>query len=237
MELSANQATRRRILALWFARLPTDRLQRQRSASPDDPPLVLSIKSNNARILYAVDRKASRLSLRPGMPLASARAMVRELVVIEADETADAKQLAAIADWCDRFSPFIAIDGADGLLLDVTGAAHLFGGEAAMLKTVCATIARQSFVVRAAIAGTAAAARALARFAHATIAAPGTEAEAVAFLPVAALNLDPADTHALRHAGLKTIAQVASRTRAELTARFGKEMVFKLDRALGLSEK
>lgn len=171
------------------------------------------------------------------MPLASARAMVRELVVIEADETADAKQLAAIADWCDRFSPFVAIDGADGLLLDVTGAAHLFGGEAAMLKTVCATITRQNFVVRAAIAGTAAAARALARFAHATIAAPGTEAEAVAFLPVAALNLDPADTHALRHAGLKTIAQVASRTRAELTARFGKEMVFKLDRALGLSEK
>jgi protein ImuB len=69
------------------------------------------------------------------------------------------------------------------------------------------------------------------------IAAPGTEAEAVAFLPVAALNLDAADTHALRRAGLKTIAQVASRTRGELTARFGKKMMFKLDRALGLSEK
>lgn len=171
------------------------------------------------------------------MPLASARAMVRELVVAEADEAADAKQLAAIADWCDRFTPFVAIDGVDGLLLDVTGATHLFGGETAMLKTVCATFVRQRFIVRAAIAGTAAAARALARYVHATIAAPGTEAEAVAFLPVAALNLDPVDTHALRHAGLKTIAQVASRTRAELTARFGKEMVFKLDRALGLSEK
>jgi protein ImuB len=119
----------------------------------------------------------------------------------------------------------------------VTGATHLFGGEATMLEAVCAAIARQGFTVRAAIAGTAAAARALARYAHATIAAPGTEAEAVAFVPVAALNLDPADTHALRHAGLKTIAQVASRARGELTARFGKEMVFKLDRALGLSEK
>ena len=171
------------------------------------------------------------------MPLASARAMVRELAVAEADEAADAKQLAAIADWCDRFTPFVALDGTEGLLLDVTGATHLFGGETAMLKTVCAAIARQGFIVRAAIAGTAAAARALARYAHATIAAPGTEATAVAFLPVAALNLDPADTHALRHAGLKTVAQAASRTRAELTARFGKEMVFKLDRALGLSEK
>ena len=237
MELSASPVIRRRILALWFARLPTDRLQRQRRASPDDPPLVLSIKSNNARILYAVDLKAARLKLVPGMALASARAMVRELTVVEADEPADARLLAGIADWCDRFTPFVAIDGLDGLLLDITGAAHLFGGEAAMLETVRASLARQGFTIRAALAGTAAAARALARYADATVAAPGTEAEAVAFLPVAALDLDSKDTHALRRAGLKTIAQVAGRARAELTARFGKEMVFKLERALGQSEK
>jgi len=106
-----------------------------------------------------------------------------------------------------------------------------------MLETVRASIARQGFTIRAALAGTAAAARALARYADATVAAPGTEAEAVAFLLVAALDLDPKDTHALRRAGLKTIAQVAGRARAELTARFGKEMVFKLERALGQSEK
>jgi protein ImuB len=236
MEFSASPAIRRRIIALWFARLPTDRLQR-RCASPDDRPLVVSIKSNNARILYALDRKAAQQGLKPGMALASARAMVRELCVIEADEAADAKLLCAIADWCDRFTPFVAIDGVDGLLLDVTGATHLFCGEAAMLKTVRDAIMRQGFTVRAALAGTAAAARALARYAEGKIAAPGTEAEAVAFLPVAALDLDFRDTHALRRAGLKTIAQVAGRTRAELTARFGKEMVFKLERALGQSEK
>ncbi|HTP76238.1 MAG TPA: hypothetical protein VMJ73_04590 [Rhizomicrobium sp.] len=237
MELSASPPIKRRILALWFARLPTDRLQRQRRASPDDPPLALSIKSNNARIIYAVDLKAARLKLSPGMPLASARAMVRELTVVEADEPADADLLDGIADWCDRFTPFVAIDGVDGLLLDVTGTTHLFGGEAAMLETVRAAIARQGFTVRAALAGTAVAARALARYADATAAAPGMEAEAVAFLPVAALDLDSKDTHALRRAGLKTIAQVAGRTRAELNARFGKEMVFKLERALGQSEK
>ena len=77
------------------------------------------------------------------MALASARAMVRELAVVEADEPADAKLLAGIADWCDRFTPFVAIDGVDGLLLDVTGATHLFGGEAAMLETVRTAIARQ----------------------------------------------------------------------------------------------
>ena len=198
---------------------------------------MLSLKSNNARILYAVDRKAAQLRLTPGMALASARAMVRELAVVEADAAADAKLLAQIADWCDRFTPFVALDGSDGLLLDVTGATHLFGGEPAMLKTVRTAIARQGFTIRLALAGTAAAARALARYGDGTIAAPGTEAQAVAFLPVAALDLESADTHALRRAGLKTIAQVAGRSRAELTARFGKEMVFKLERALGQSEK
>ena len=198
---------------------------------------MVSIRSGNARILYAVDAKAGALKLSPGMALASARAMLRELDVVEADPPADARLLARIADWCDRFTPFVAIDGLHGLLLDVTGATHLFGGEDKMLAEVRARIAAQGFSVRAALAGTAAAARALARHADGTVAAPGEEAQATAFLPVAALDLDARDTHALRRAGLKTIAQVAGRGRAELTARFGKEMVFQLDRALGLSEQ
>jgi protein ImuB len=198
---------------------------------------VVSIRSGNARVLYAVDARAARLKLNPGMPLASARAMVRELTIVEADEAADAKLLNGIADWCDRFTPFVARDGLNGLLLDITGVTHLFGGEAAMLAQVRTAIARQGFTVRGALAGTAAAARALARYADGTIAAPGDEAKATALLPVAALDLAPPDTLALRRAGLKTIAQVAGRTRGELTARFGKAMVFQLDRALGLGEQ
>ncbi len=171
------------------------------------------------------------------MALASARAMVCEIAVVEADQPADDKLLSGIADWCDRFTPFVAIDGLNGLLLDVTGVTHLFGGEEKMLTVVRKEIATQGFAVRCALAGTAAAARALARYADGRIAAPGEEAKEIAFLPVAALDLDAADTLALRRAGLKTVAQVAGRSRAELTARFGKEMVFKLDRALGLSEQ
>jgi protein ImuB len=219
--------------------LPTDRLHRRRKAgaAPDEQPLVVSIKDANTRLVYAIDKKALALSLKPGMPLASARAMVRELDVVEAAPELDAQLLDDIADWCDRFTPFIAIDGLEGLLLEVTGAAHLFGGEEKMLHDVCTKIAAQGFTVRAAIAGTAAAARALARYAAGTIAAPGEEAKAIAFLPVAALDLDDRETHALRRAGLKTVAQVAGRARGELNARFGKQMVFKLDRALGLGEQ
>ncbi len=184
-----------------------------------------------------MDAKAAALKLCPGQALASARAMVRALDVAPADPAADAGLLGQIADWCDRFTPFVAVDCLDGLLLDVTGVSHLFGGEEAMLKTVREKIARQGFCVRGALAGTAAAARALARYADGAIAAPGEEAKATAFLPVAALDLDPRDSHALRRAGLKTIAQVAGRSRGELTARFGKQMVFQLDRALGLGEQ
>ncbi|MEJ1968125.1 MAG: DNA polymerase Y family protein [Rhizomicrobium sp.] len=241
MEFSERR--RRRILALWLPRLSTDRLKRPlharngTGAAPDRTPLVLSLKSANARIVYAVDANAAKAGLKAGMPLASAHALVTALRVVAADLPADAALLGAIADWCERYSPFVALDPPHGLLLDITGASHLFGGEAAMLATVAKAFRAQGFLCFGAIAGTAAAARALARFANGTIAAPGDEAATIAPLPVAALDLEPKDTHALERAGLKTIGQVAARTRAELTARFGKEMVAKLERSLGRSEK
>jgi protein ImuB len=225
----------RRILALWFPRLATDRLQRGSAPSPD--PLVVMAKVENALRLTAVDRKAAMLGLEPGMPLANARAMLPALKVVTADESADLKLLAHIADWCDRFTPFVACEPPDMLLLDVTGAAHLFSGEKPMLDQLREKLSRQGFVLRATIAGTAAAARALAHYKDGTIVPPGTEAAAVAPLPVEALNLDPVTTHAFRRAGLKTIGQVSARDRNELTARFGARMVFALDHALGEAEK
>ena len=171
------------------------------------------------------------------MPLANARAMLPALTVTAADEPADRKLLERIADWCERFTPLVALDPPRALLLDITGAAHLFGGEAAMLDQVRSSLAKQSFAVRGAIAGTTAAARALARYKDGAIAPSGEEAVFVAPLPVEALNLDPVTTHALRRAGLKTVGQVAPRDRAELTARFGAGMVFTLDNALGRVEQ
>ena len=226
--------------------MPTDRLRRRPGVSPDNlnrtlgpdrTPLVLSLKSANARIVYAVDDVAARAGLKPGMPLASARAMVNALNVVETDLPADEQMLSRIADWCDRFTPFVALDAPHGLLLDISGVSHLFGGETAMLAHIRVSFKAQGFLAYGAVAGTAAAARALARFANGSVAAAREEPAATAPLPVAALDLDPKDTLALQRAGLKTIGQVAERTRAELTARFGKEMVFKLDRARGQGEK
>jgi protein ImuB len=226
-------------VALWFPHLSTDRLQRHDKAlaAPDAPPLVVVAKVDNALRLQALDRKAASLGLVIGQPLANARAMLPALKVMAANAPADLELLTRIADWCDRFTPFVALDGADGLLLDVTGATHLFGGEPAMLKKIRKGLQAQGFIVRGAMAGTAMAARAFARYRDGSVIAPGAEAGEIASLPIEALDLDPVTTHAFRRAGLKTVGQAASRKRQEITARFGAATVATLDQALGHAGK
>jgi len=186
--------------------------------------------------LTAVDAKAAALGLTAGMALASARAMVPTLKVMAANEPADWRLLEKIADWCDGFTPFVALDPPHGLLLDVSGATHLFDGEAAMLNRLRTGLKKQGFAVTGGLAGSAMAARALACFANGTVSPLGMDSPMMAPLPVEALDLDAITVHAFRRAGLKTIGQVAARSRAELTARFGSAMVFTLDTALGRAE-
>lgn len=163
--------------------------------------------------------------------------MVQPLAVIACDEKADDALLEGIADWCDRFTPLVTLDPPYGLYLDITGAAHLFGGEALMLATVAQNISAQGFAVRAAIAGTSLAARALARFSQQTIVPPGGEAAAIAPLPIAALECDDRILRALRHAGLKNIGAVATRLSSELSERLGASFVTRLRILQGAGEK
>ncbi len=199
--------------------------------------MVLVSKVDNALRLSAVDRKATALGLTIGQPLANARAMLPELKVVAANDPADLKLLVRIADWCDRFTPFVALDGPRHLLLDVTGVSHLFGGEQPMLDRIRNSLHAQGFAARGALAGTAASARALARYRDGTVIASGEEEQAMRPLPVEALNLDRVTTHALRRAGLKTVGHVASRKRSELVARLGADMLAILDEALGNTTK
>ncbi len=192
---------------------------------------------NNALFVHALNRSAQRLGLYRGQPLANARAMIEMLAVVPADEKADLALLENIADWCDRFTPLVAADAPDGLFLDITGVAHLFGGEAALLENVTEKIAAQGFTVQAAIAGTSLSARALAHHANGAIARPGEDRAAIAPLPIAALDCGEETLRALKRAGLKTIAQVAERGRAELTARLGANFLTRLHVMLGAEEK
>jgi protein ImuB len=238
--MSAFSANRRRILSLWLPRLPIDRIKRQlarSSAAPaknsnNDPSIVVA-KQNNALQISALDDAAARLGLEPGLPLANARAICPQLRVFDADEVADTETLNNIADWCDRFTPLVAFDSPHGLFLDITGCAHLFGGEAALMRLMCDVLTAQGFAVSAAIAGTSVCARTMTRHVHGRIVRAGEEADAVKPLPVSALGADDAITRGLRRAGLKTIGDVACRARHEITARFGADFTTLLQHALG----
>ena len=199
----------------------------------DRNPIIVAAKINNELKVVAVDDAAARLNLAADMPLATARAMVPALTILDHDPDADQRTLNAVADWCDRFTPLVALDHSEGLVLDISGCAHLFGGEAMLMKTLCHTLTQQGFVVSAAIAGTAIAARALTRYKHGVVVPSGEEAAAVFALPVTTLGVDHAIITGLRRAGLKTIGDVATRSRHEISARFGGTFTSVLQQALG----
>lgn len=205
----------------------------RRSGRPDEPPLVLVEKVGNAQRLAALDVKALKLGLAPGLALADARARVMELVVDDLDPAADVRLLERLADDADRWSPMVALDPPHGLMLDITGGAHLFGGEAALRRQAVGRLKRLGLSARAAIAGTPEAARALARFSRTAIVPPGGEAVAVAPLPVSALEAPPDVTTALTRAGLKTLGHLAERSTLPLSARFGQALSARLRRTLG----
>jgi len=172
------------------------------------------------------------------MTLADARAMLPALVLAEADIAAEAGLLAAIADWCRRFTPLAALDAPDGVLLDVSGASHLFGGERALLHEIAAALQAQGFAARAALAPNPALAWALARFADVEL-VPADMQECglhklVADLPIAALRIEAGTIAALAQAGLRRIGDLLMRPRAPIAARFGADVVARLDAILGV---
>ena len=190
------------------------------------------------RRLYAVGAAAARLSLYPGQKATDAKALVPELALAEADPTGDLSALNGLCDWCVRFSPAVAVDPPDGLFLDITGVAHLFGGEAAMLADLLARLAVNGVPARGAVADTAGAAWALVRFgADRTIAKSGEEAALLAPLPTAALRLQPQTAAQLARLGLSRIGRLMEQPRDQLARRFGPEALTRLDQALGEGEE
>ncbi len=183
--------------------------------------------------LSAISVQARAVGLAPGLTLADARARIPRLAVADHDPVADAAFLERIADDCDRWTPLVALDGVDGLVLDITGCAHLFGGEAMMRQRVVEHLERHGLALHAVVAGTPEAARALARCGKGGVVPSGREADFVAPLPIAALDLPEESVTGLSRAGLKTIGDLAARPATPLAARFGEALVTRLRRTLG----
>jgi protein ImuB len=260
----------RRILSLWFPRLAAERaLRRLRPAEP--PPFAVVAEAGQMQRLAALSAEAEAAGLRRGQPLRDARAMCPALVTRPADPAAEAAFLTALRRWAGRYSPWVAEEPPDALVVDLTGCAHLFGGEAALLDRLRTETAALELTLRAAVADTLGAAWALARHAggatapgrsgdaiaqeaRATraraarrtapppapaggcshIAPPGATRAALAPLPPAALRLPAATVEALARLGLRRIDALAGLPRAALARRFGRDLVQRLDQALGV---
>jgi protein ImuB len=204
---------------------------------PGSSARVVFGKRGNVDLLVAVDAPAERLGLRPGLALAQARAMHPALVAIPEDQAADARLLEAIADWCQRYTPLVAADPPDGLLFDIGGCAHLFGGEERLRDDLLTRMRGFGFAARAAIAATIGAASAAARFSETAIIAAGEERDSLTALPLAALRLPGDMVAALARLGLKRIGDILDLPRAPIAARFGADLLRQLDRALGREDE
>jgi protein ImuB len=229
-----------RVVSLYLPAWPTDRLTRKlRGAAPRDEerPLVLTGRVGGRREVFAANRAAQAAGLRVGMAVTKAQALVAALDVRDAEPAADARGLESLALWAlQRYSPVAAADPPDGIVIEATGAAHLHGGEAAMLAEMVEKLALAGVAARAAIADSWGAAHAFARYlAGPVLVAPAGESEKTLLrLPVAALRLAAPMVADLRRLGFACIGDLAAQPRAPLALRFGPQLHRRLDQALGV---
>lgn len=219
----------RRVVSLWFPRLASDRALRLR---PVEGPFALTLKENNANRLYCVNLAAERVGLSRGMAFTDARSFCPDLVTYPADPAQDRRYLSGLRRWAMRYCPWVGLDGMDGLCLDITGSAHLWGGEDGMLGDLRQRLIRAGITTQIGLADTPGAAWALAHSGEG-VAQPGAAMKTLAPRPVAALRLDPETVTALQRMGLRSIGQLADQPRAPLARRFGPGLLLRLDQALG----
>lgn len=224
---------------MWLPRLATDRLERKCAAWRDSP--LATATTGAQRHVAAVNRAAGRAGLRPGMTVADAQAVAPELRLVPADPAAERALLDHLADRCVAYTPWTAVDGwtesgeGAGLWLDISGCAHLFGGEETLLENLVGRLGQLGFAARAAVADTPGAAWAWARFGDPAkpMLATGRQQDALAGLPVTALRLAPATAAGLVRLGLKRIGDLYAMPSAALAGRFGRAVGLRLDQALG----
>lgn len=260
----------KRVVSLWLPTFATDRLGRRRkpvaralrsdaqssrprSAPPGGVPLATIAPGPGGIRVIAVSLAARAGGVVPGLSLAGARAVLPNLAVAGANSAAERRAIEALAAWCGRYTPWTAVDGESGdvapggagIWLDISGCAHLHGGEEAVLADLIERLRRCGLAAVAAVADTAGAAWAVARFskeassivapgaAPISVVAPGAAEAALAPLPVSALRLPAMVVDALHAVGLRHIGELMALPRAPLAARFGEIVPRRLDQATG----
>lgn len=205
-------------------------------------PFILHEKSPHGLVVAAANQAALAVGIHPGLRFTDARATLPNIAAEEIDRESDRKALSALADWMVRFSPLVAIDGDDGLILEITGCDHLFGGEEKMAAELSARLSQAGYGHRIGIAGTVGAAWAMAHAAggdnRPAILPSGREHAGLAPLPTGALRISNTALTLLRRFGLTRIGQLYDIDRKALARRFNSRepadaISLRLDQALG----
>jgi protein ImuB len=201
------------------------------TADDDTRPFVVTHHAKNTDRIYCLNGAAAAQGLHRDMGFSDARAYCPDLQSCPADPIADARFLQMLARWSKRYCPWVGLDGIDGLLLNIAGAAHLFGGEDAMLDDMRHRLTRAGLRGRIAVADTRGGAWALTHYGQTA------HDKDIAALPVAALRLDAKTDAALQRLGLRTVSDLIGLPRATIARRFGPDVVLRLDQAMGARDE
>ncbi len=222
----------KRFVAIWFRHLTTDWFKR-RNPELQQIPFVLAAPDHGRMVVKAVSTIAYEKGIYPDMVVADCRAIYPTLQVIDDIPGQAEKLLNALAEWCLRYTPIAAIDLPSGIVLDVTGCAHLWGGEEKYLKDIAGKLTAYGYSVRLAIADTVGTAWAMSRYGQVAIIKSGRQLEALLQLPSSALRIDAAIVDRLNKLGLYKIQDFIKMPRSALRRRFGQSLLMRLDQALG----
>ena len=222
----------KRYVSIWFRYLTTDWFT-LRQPQLKTLPFVLRASEHGRMIITAANAIAEQQGITRGMVLADARAMIPSLQIQDDKPDLANKLLNRLAEWCIRFTPVVATDPPDGLILDVTGCPHLWGGDITYLQNITTKLYTRGYHVHAAMADTIGAAWGIARFGNSIVIERSKHIEALMHLPPQALRPEPEVAERLHKLGLHQVKQFIRMPRTSLRKRFGNHFMMRLAQALG----
>ena len=227
----------KRFVAIWFRYLKTDWFVR-REKTLSKSPFVLASPDHGRMVVTAVNPLAEQEGVCTGMLVADARVIIPSLNVLDDQPGLPEKLLGGLGEWCIRFTPIVAMDLPDGLLLDVSGCAHLWGGEQLYIEHIHKRFKELGYHVRMGMADTIGTAWAFARYGNGSaIIESNKQSTALLVLPAAALRLEPETVERLHALGLRSIQHFINMPLSVLRRRFGETFITRLNQSLGKEEE
>lgn len=227
----------KRWVMIWFPFLKTDWAIRKQPAL-SGKPFVMALKLQGRMVVTAANEISSAEGVCASMTVADARAIIPSLVVLEEDPAIFPALLKKMAEWCIRFSPYVSLAEPDGLLIDASGCAHLWGGEPYYLETILKKIKAIGFTCKVAMADTIGTAWALAHYGkQGAISPAGQSYQSLLSLPPASLRLEQETTETLHKLGLHRVGDFISMPVSALRRRWGPHLIQRIQQATGFTEE